>query len=411
MTSEHIQPQIVGILSQYAVRGVPQSVVAACEERRNSAAAMADGVASVNIDRVLTFCTEELPQDQVIRCVLDLGELFEQHGELGRAEEIYTFALAKSELHSEHSALGEALIRRGDVYCRLGRRRDSTADVTQGRKIYRTMNEELGVGRAETILGINYAVGGEVKKGETYLKRALNSFERLDDKLFSGIAHMNLGVVHRILGDHERCMRHFLRAQSTFEQLGEQSKLAEVHYKLGMTFLSTGDVDEALAEFEGCAALSANLADQRLRGLALYGKASAYYQRGDYRTALTFADMALDRFSMQDDRVHIANIYTLKGGIHRETEKPAFAHWYLYTSLRVHQEMENISAAGECYAELGKLHLVRGQIAEARRSFRKSVECFKEAGAVQEVKNVLTALQALKGKTGSELRRSGKAKV
>ncbi len=411
MTSENIHPQIVGILNQYAVGGVPRSVVVGRDDRRNPSSFSSDAANPVNIDRVLAFCSEQLPHDRVLRCVLDLGELFEQHGELGRAEEIYTFALAKSELHSERSALGEALIRRGDVYCRLGRRRDSTADVTQGRKIYRTMNEELGVGKAETILGINYAVGGEVKKGETYLKRALNSFERLDDKLFSGVAHMNLGIVHRILGDHERCVQHLLRAQSTFEQLGEQSKLAEVHYRLGMAFLSCGDRDEALTEFEGCAGLSANLANQRFKGLALFGKATVYYHRGDYRTALTFADMALDRLSMQDDRVHIANIYTLKGSIHREMEKPEFAHWYLYTSLRVHKEMENISAAGECYFELGKLHLIRGKVGEARRSFRKSVECFKEAGAVHEVKNVMTALQALKGKTGSELRRSGKAKV
>lgn len=409
MTSVNIQPKIVGLLNQYATRSVALSLAIMQDDRRDPSAGKPDGSPAVNIDRVLAFCSEQIPSDRIIRCVLDLGELFEQHGELGRAEEIYTFALAKSELHSEHSALGEALIRRGDVYSRLGRRRDSTADVTQGRKIYRVMNEALGVGKAETILGINYAVGGEVKKGETYLKRALNSFERLDDKLFSGVAHMNLGVVHRILGDHERCMQHFLRAQSTFEQLGEQSRLAECHYRLGMALLSKGDVEEALAEFEGCAGLSATLADHRLKGLALYGKASVYYHRGDYRTALTFADMALDRFSIQDDRVHIANIYTLKGSIHRETDRPEFAHWYLYTSLRVHLEMENIAAAGECYFELGKLHLVRGKITEARRSLRKSVACFRAAGAVQEIKNVMSALHALRGKTGRELRRSGKA--
>ncbi len=415
MASVSIDSAVLRLVNSYAVksdehekgRDTVQDTTKDGLEKPDQQSVLVNG----KLNQMLARCAERLDKEKFLRLVISLGDLFAQYGELSRAEEMYTVALAQGELHSEHSAIGEALIRRGAVYSSLGRWKDSKSDLVQGRRIYQNLNEEKGIGRAESLLGFNYAIGGDTKKAQTYIRRAINSFERLEERQLSGVALMNLGVVFRILGDFDAAMSQFQRARSHFEEVGDLARLAELHYKIGMTYLAKEMAETALREFELSATLSADLNNNKIRGLAFLGKASAFYQLGDFRTSLSLADQALDHFSIHEDKLHVAEVYKLKGAIHCSLRKLELAHWYLFTSLKINAELENCFSLGDCYFELGKLHHARRRIDETKHSLQLSAEWYAKAGAAHELRRVSMELNAIRGKSTNELRRSRQAKV
>ncbi|MBI5472737.1 MAG: tetratricopeptide repeat protein [Ignavibacteriae bacterium] len=362
------------------------------------------------LNQILSQCAEQMSKESFLRLVISLGDLFAQYGELSRAEEMYTIALAQGELHGEHSAIGEALIRRGAIYSRLGRWKDSQSDLVQGRRIYQDLHEEKGIGRAESLLGFNYALGGDTKKAQTYIRRAIDAFERLEERQFSGGALMNLGVVFRILGDFDSAMSQFQRARSNFEEVGDLERLAELHHQIGMTLLAKELVEPALRAFELSATVSAGLNNNKIRGLSFLGKANAFFQIGDLRTSLSLADQALDHFSIFEDRLLVADVYKLKGAIHCKLMKLELAHWYLFTSLKIHGEVGSCVGLGDCYFELGRLHAARGRMLDAKRVLQLSADAYTKAGAAHELKRVSLELFAIRGKRTNELRRSRQAK-
>ena len=159
MASVSIDSAVLRLVNSYAVksdehekgRDTVQDTTKDGLEKPDQQSVLVNG----KLNQMLARCAERLDKEKFLRLVISLGDLFAQYGELSRAEEMYTVALAQGELHSEHSAIGEALIRRGAVYSSLGRWKDSKSDLVQGRRIYQNLNEEKGIGRAESLLGFN----------------------------------------------------------------------------------------------------------------------------------------------------------------------------------------------------------------------------------------------------------------
>ena len=362
------------------------------------------------LESLLATWSETLAKDDFLQLVITIGDCYKQRGDLSRAEGMYTLGLAQKGSDCQLNLVGEAFMQRGDVYSRQGRWRDASADLDQSRKIYKQLNELVALGRAENILGINYAVRGKTKRAKTYIKRALQSFEQFEETLLSGIAQMNLGVVHSLLGDYDGALSSYHRARSHFEEAGDLARLAEIHHKCGMAFLEKRVYDEALREFELTASFSAKCNTLRFTGLAKLGKANVYYQLGDLQAALSLANQSLDSFSIHDDRLNLADVYLLKGKIHREMKKNEFAEWYVQTSLKINLAIENQFSVGECYYQLGILHKLCSKLRESRRAFEKSLECFASIGAIHDVKRVRAELRSIRGKSGDEIRRTRQQK-
>jgi tetratricopeptide (TPR) repeat protein len=351
------------------------------------------------LGRALGLLRYRLSQEQFARYCIAMGDFFRQHGELRVAEKAYSTALARGDLHGEHSALGEALIRRGDIYSQLGKWKESKADLTQGRKIHRDLKNEAGVIHADSLLAIHYAAGGNVKKARLYLDRTLGMSEKVEPKHFLGATLMNLGVVYQILGDVKTAIAQFQRARSHFEEAGDLQRLGEVCFKLGMSYLAAQSVVEAQRSFELCHSLSTKISDRTLTGLALFGRAKVSFLQKDLRLALSLADQALDNLSIHGDSFHVAEVYRLKGTIHRKMKNVEFAHWYLYTSLRMHTDLQNIYSIGKCYFQLGKLHTIQRKPQVASKMFQKSIEAFRKGGAAAEAAGVLSELNRVNRRT------------
>jgi tetratricopeptide (TPR) repeat protein len=331
--------------------------------------------------------------------MLGIGDIFKVHGETNRAEELYTMALAQGAKGGEKEYVAEAHMRRGEIYSRTARWKQSTADLGRSRAIYSELKHYGALGRVENILGTNFAEQGQIKKAVEYFTRALTLFERTRQTQMAGVALMNLGITYNIIGNYDSAVVHYKRAQSCFEEVGDLNRLAELHHNMGMTYLSRRMFKESIREFNTSYALSSSLQNASLMGLASLGKASAYHNLQDLPVALKFVSQAIEFFTKSGERVSLADAYKVKGMIHRDMKSFDTAASYLQTSLRINTEINNQLNAGESYFEIGILETTRKKKEEALQAFRNARTAFKKVGAQGDMKKTQDRINALEGKT------------
>lgn len=360
----------------------------------------------VQLDLLLTTFSESCPKEEFAGIVMAIGDFFRQKGDLVQAESMYTLGMAEASRNRQPGILGEALLKRGMIYSNQGRWKHATADLDEGRRIYRQLNEPVAIGKAENILGLNHAMRGNVKQARSHIKRALQSFDHYDETLLSGVAQMNFGGVLCLLRDFDGALSYYHRAKSRFAEAGDVARLAHVHHHLGMVYLAKGAYGEALRSFEQAATLGARIGSKKLMGLAKLGKAHVVLAQGDLEAALSFANQSMTAFSVEHDRWNVADLYMLKGKIHREKKRVELAEWYFRACLAIHENLENKFGAAESHFQLGILSRYRAAPGDAREAFANSIKLFKSVGALHEVKRVEEELSSLKGKTTHETRRS-----
>jgi tetratricopeptide (TPR) repeat protein len=351
------------------------------------------------LDHVITFCNAKLKPWEAIGVVIAIGDIFRDHGDLIRAEELYTVGIMRGEEAGEESLVGEAYLRRGDLCSRQGRWKESTSDLNESRKIYRKLSDGQGVARVENVIGTNLALQGKLKKARQSYTRALAEFEKSEAKLMTGTVLMNLGIVYNILGSYDDAMGYYRRAHSYFDEVGNVQRLMELHHNMGMTYYFKAAYKDAMYEFDASIKLATKLHNVNILATASLGKASTCYQKNDPRLALIFVNQALHYYNISNDRNGIADSYKVKGMIHREMKQYSVALSFFQASLRINAELKNELNTAETHFEMGVLEVNRRNQRRAREVFAQALEHFTNVGASQEVARTEQELASLKKKS------------
>jgi tetratricopeptide (TPR) repeat protein len=401
---EQMIEQSFDILRRYCKRPVVTSLLrefrhAEATERRvlGRSRGAADDLPSVQeqLDRFITLTSEHLQADDQCLVLLDIGDLFKGRGEMGRAEELYSRALVKARATHQKSLVGEAYLRRGEVYSRKGLWRQSISDLKSSRDIFEDLKHQSALGRVENVVGTNYAEQGQLSRAVESFERALVLFERTSQHQMAGVVQMNLGIINNIIGNHDRALTHFKRAQSSFEALGDQVRLGELHHNLGMTFLTKGLLKESIREFGASSLLAIKNHSVGLIGLSCLGKANAYHRMRDYSLALQLVNQAVGLFTQCNDRLSLADAYRLKGMIHRDMDSLHAAESYLATSVRINEEFGNQLNLAESYVEIGLLAAKQKRQKEAEVAFRKAIIGFRRVGALEDVRKTTQVMKTM----------------
>jgi tetratricopeptide (TPR) repeat protein len=350
------------------------------------------------LDRLITLCHSRLPIEDVCEVLLGIGDVFKAHGEMNRAEEMYSLALTKGEESGKKGYVAEAYMRRGEVYSRKADWKQSNADLGRSRSIFAELRHHDALGRVENILGTNYAEQGKITQAAGFFARALTLFERTRQTQMAGVVLMNLGIICNIVGDFDSALTHYTRAQSCLEEVGDLNRLAELHHNMGMSYMSKHLLNEAIREFDRSHFLSVSTGNTPLMALAGLAKANVYYLLHDLPVALQLVNTSIEQFTQTHDRLSLADAYKVKGMIHREMKSLDAAESYLQTSLRINVELNNQVNIGETYFEIGILATTRKSQAAALQAFQQAKATFKKVGALENVKKAQNQIAALEAK-------------
>jgi tetratricopeptide (TPR) repeat protein len=352
----------------------------------------------VAYDQLVTMCKHTLSEYEYPEAMLGIGDLFKSHGELLKAEQTYSNVMQYGERTGHDEFVAEALLRRGEVYCRRGLWKETDRDLDISQRLFLKTKDRTAIAKVENLRGTCCAEQGHLKKARLHYSKALREFEQSEEKVMAGTVLMNLGIVHNIMGEWQKAIEFYHRALPYFQSAGDPRRIAEVHHNLGMSQIARSRYSEAIHEFEENLSLSTKLQDPRLVGLAQLGKALAFFNKHDLSCALAFCNLSLKQFERTDDRLSTADAYKVKGMILTEMKQYDLAETHFQTSMRINDERGNRLNLGETYYEFGILRRKRRQGEEAKSAFEKAYHLFEKVGARTKLVEAKRQLESLRGK-------------
>jgi tetratricopeptide (TPR) repeat protein len=183
------------------------------------------------------------------------------------------------------------------------------------------------------------------------------------------IAH-SLALAYRDLGAFDRAIEEFRRA------LALKEDFPQLVNNMGVTYMLMGRLDEAIS----CFVKAAGTIFYATPHYAFLNLGLAYYQKGDYRRAISYYKEALEidsSFVMAYENIGLA--YEAAG----EWEKACEA----YQSAISYEP-----GSPDAYLLLGKLHLRLGRLSEAVEVFQKAVAKDPDGGIGREAFQFLKEL-------------------
>jgi len=333
----------------------------------------------VIVDKMITHCENDLPEERFYNLLLDLSKLMLHSGEVSFSLEIAENLLRKLNTDNKYvSVLAEANLMVSKIYWTQAIWDECSYYISKAMQLFLSISSEPGVAKCENMLGTLYGEKGEFEKAQQYLENALKHLKEDDDLLSRAMILTNLGVIYTIQGDFDKAVWNLKTSIEKFEILNDTRRLSRVYHNIGMLYSRMGKYDEALDEFNKC--ISHSLDNDYLSNCAIayVGKAFIYTKLKNSALADAYTNKAMEIAYKINDTLSIADIYKIKGMIQSEMENFQLSEEFFETSIRLNKDLENKLNEAESSAELGKLLQKNNKEEEAKPYINSAASYYKE---------------------------------
>ncbi|MBI4470590.1 MAG: tetratricopeptide repeat protein [Acidobacteria bacterium] len=283
-------------------------------------------------------------------------------------------------------------------------RLDEAAELLSrfGRSIDQRLNlkdaGELGLARAELAYW-----RGLYEESASNAESVLGIFRLIEDAAGEGRALYLLGRIARRKGDFDLANREFDRSRTILEALPRnQSRflLGCVHYNLGVIRQQLGEIEEAERFLTAALEELKSSENGRFYAIALNSYGVLLKTKGAYPEAIQTYQQAiqlLNRHASFDDLAHALNNLAFVQILTGHGDQAARN---LSESLELRRRAGDIAGEAGTLDLIGRLHLSRGEYAEAEQAFRSSIDTAELAQNDHEKAVALIGLGMLLNKSG-----------
>lgn len=294
----------------------------------------------------------------------------------------------------DNKRLAQALRNIGSIY----RMRQSYDEAL--RYFDKSLNESKAVNDFEGMASDYYNRGAIFEGRDNYVK-ALEQFDlcgeyarKCNSDIGIGRACLGRGRILAYSGRFRESVEVLEKAQKIFDRIGEVNDLLKTYTSLGASEFFI-DIDKAIEWHDKCRDLSERVGNVRMHGYALSNLSGCYIEKGLYGEAKRCLSKALPIFEKLNERIMVASILVHYARMFRQTRDWSNAKHYLERAKNVARAIKDKSKIADIRFVYGLLHKDRGNIAQAKRSFKTALRLFKEVGETDSVKEVLGELEEL----------------
>lgn len=229
--------------------------------------------------------------------VANLGETHFFRGNYKQSNEYYLQSL---QLHRDlGNRLGEAraLNNIGGIYWQLRDFDQALVYYQDSLALCRDLGIRVGEAAGLANIGIVHDRQGRYEQAHDYLGQALALQRELGDRRLEAIALDNLGLVYRHQGRHAQSLDHHRQALDIYREVDHKDGQADAGNGLGEAARAMGNPAQAIADHLAALRLALDIESRPQQARAHDGLARAHGDLGDFGTARTHAQQALDLFT------------------------------------------------------------------------------------------------------------------
>lgn len=152
---------------------------------------------------------------------------------------------------------------------------------------------ELGIAKAENLLGLFHLIRGEFALAETYSRKALQYFENQKDIKGIADARYNIGSICYRTNKYHQGLIELSQCLAAYRQLGDFHNQARTLKSMGTIYEYFNDKDKAIESYEKSIEASREVNDISLESNALNPLSGIYNKQGQTKRAFELIDRSI----------------------------------------------------------------------------------------------------------------------
>ena len=337
---------------------------------------------ALQIKAIINDAEIDLSEEELYSLLYNLSKISLDENDFQLASEINNQILNRSSQSSNLANISSyAILKLGKIYFQQNDLRKSLEYAETAKTLFKEQKDFKGLFRSDFLLGNIYFSKGELDKSKFYFEEATKFLNHKSDFHQTVILENKLGEIEYLMGNYDQAHLYFNRMQIKFEQIENPEKTAIAHIKMGLVFLKKNNSKAALLEFNKSLYNALKTKNHFLIAKVYLNKAKVYLEEFDYNLGIAYLDKANQFAERINDRSILANIFILKGLFEKRQRNFENAELFIRKSLKLNEELGNISNTAAALNELGKLFLEQNQNKEAFLYFEDASKFYKKAGS------------------------------
>lgn len=206
-----------------------------------------------------------------------------------------------------------------------------------------------------------------------YAKMGLNLTGQASPTAEAPVFHLTIGDVMASYGGYARAADHYFQALDVFRAYEDMQGVAYTHNALGDMYYYTRQLSESLQEHQKALDIARKENLTELEGMTLGYIGHFYEKQGDYDQALTYQQLALEKYKDLQDNAGLSTIYGNLGSIYEDLERYDQAFEYFSLALTYNLKTPNKEERLVHLNNLGDVYRKRNILPEALSYTRESL--------------------------------------
>lgn len=258
-------------------------------------------------------------KDKQMLAYKGLGEIYATTDEYEKGLEYSTKALDLSESDEE----------RTDIYCTIARVYHYQQDIEQALAYCQKALDELGAASdsLQAAKAYGYASSflnwlSRFDESIDYCEKALGILGKHPNENLKVLVLSQLGHAHSGNGNDEQALDYLTEAAKLSEKIGDPESIIQSFFRLAIAHYNKGDLDEAISSWSKSLNTIEAIGDRHRDEAIMHNWLTLTYMRhGDFEQALNHAEKQLEKNSIAQETVSIANSYGMLGCLYDETKQ------------------------------------------------------------------------------------------
>jgi predicted ATPase len=335
----------------------------------------------------------------------DLGEAYFGLGEYNHAKELYERSQSIFESINDKLGIARAQADLGEVAYALGDYQEAERLLKESLRLSEQVGDRIGSARIRRELGEVFYARGDYREAQRLIHQSLTICREIGDKL--GIAHAlaELGNLANDTGNYADARKLSLESVTLSQELGDRRSTAEALNNLGSIAEALGEFDEAKHHYGQCYAICTEIGDRSGIALSLARLGNVSVIQKDYPEATDYYTQARDLFQKIGDQWGVAHALNGLGTVSRSQHRLVEARRLYEESLSIFYDIGDKRGMASSFNWLGDVFRETGNYDDAWAQYKQALRLAMDIRAMPLVLDILDGVAALLVRNG-ELERA-----
>jgi len=266
---------------------------------------------------------------------------------------------------------------------------------TQALELAETFKDEKGKARALKLLGIGYAISGNLQKAIQFSEKALEVYEKTGDEINKANCLNTLGNVYNNLSNYYKALEYHSQALKIRRTLGQKSGISASLNNMGLVYNNLGNFDQALECYLESLKIDEEMGNKIGVSQTLNNIGLVYDNLGNNASALKYYLQALKVAEAIGNKRSIANCLHNIGNVYDNMKEADKALEYHGRAKRLREEIGDKRGLAASLDNMGLIYANQGNHVKALDFYLQSLKLREEIGEKYGVAAVLINIGSL----------------